>query len=300
MAVAYQLKDLSYGYHRAKGSQQRLVLRNVDATIHSGHTTTIVGRSGIGKSTLLYLLGLLWEGELNSGTIEYGSVRGNGYLKDIQTFSSEERAWLRRNEFGFLMQSAFLLPNFSCIENLALPLVLKGMSWKQSLSSARGYLELADGVIAQEEAASSIQGNRLTALVDLGTRYGQEVSGGERKRLALLRAIMHQPDILLADEPLSNLDPFTRRAMVRLLDLWRRRELDAGSDPGETRELVSARTLVLVTHDLDDVYEITDYFLVFRDNAGSATVDVVSKDSLAHGKATLKSWLSADERCKGG
>jgi lipoprotein-releasing system ATP-binding protein len=157
------------------------VLRGVDLVLEAGDRVAILGQSGIGKSTLLYVLGGL--DAPSAGTVQ---VRG----EDLFAKSSEELAEFRNASLGFVFQFHHLLPEFSALENVMMPGLLRGI----------GFAEM------RERAA------HILREVELGERLEHRVgklSGGERQRVALARALVLDPPLVLADEPTGNLDPAT-------------------------------------------------------------------------------------------
>lgn len=191
-------------YHRAGGAVE--VLRGVDFRLEPGGTAAIVGRSGSGKSTLLNILGGL---DLPSA----GRVLVDG--APLETARRRDRERWRARGVGFVFQFHFLLPDFTALENLLVPV--------RSL----GRVEEADRRRAQS----------LLEAMDLGNRAGHlpgELSGGEQQRVAVARAFMNRPRVVLADEPFGNLDREIGARLGDLLFALHRQERVA---------------LVLVTHD---------------------------------------------------
>ena len=188
------------------GALRVAVLRGLDLEIAAGESAAVVGVSGSGKSTLLHLLAGLDRPD--AGAVELAGRR-------VDALADRQLAALRNRHLGFVYQQHHLLPEFTAQENAALPLRLAGVAHAPAL----------------EQAA------RLLARVGLGERLGHkpgELSGGERQRAALCRALVMQPDLLLADEPTGSLD---RAAAAEVFDLLV--ELNA-----ERRV-----ALALVTHD---------------------------------------------------
>jgi putative ABC transport system ATP-binding protein len=189
-----------------EGKQRVIALDRVDLEIERGEMVSIVGPSGSGKSTLLNLIG-----GLDRPTS--GEIRIDGSA--VASLSDDDLTRLRRDKIGFIFQFFNLLPSLTCVENVALPLHLKGMRRAEIDKRARDLLEL----------------------VQLGARLEhlpEELSGGERQRVAIARALALYPPVLLADEPTGNLDT---RTGAGILDLIR-----------GLHERLNA-TVLIVTHD---------------------------------------------------
>ncbi|MDH3764073.1 MAG: lipoprotein-releasing ABC transporter ATP-binding protein LolD [Gammaproteobacteria bacterium] len=183
------------------------VLKGVDFRVAGGESHAILGASGAGKSTLMHLLGGL--DHVTGGDI---TVTGSSLAR----LSEADLGRLRNRHLGFIYQFHHLLPEFSALENIAMPLLIRRNSRRAACMEAQDWLNK----IGLEQRADHKPG---------------ELSGGERQRVALARALVTRPDCLLADEPTGNLDQKTAAQMLELmLDL--------------NRELNTA--LVVVTHDL--------------------------------------------------
>jgi len=211
-----------------EGKRRVVALENIDLEIASGEMVSIVGPSGSGKSTLLNLIGGLDRPSA-------GEIRIDGSA--IASLSDDDLTRLRRDKIGFIFQFFNLLPSLSCVENVALPLHLKGLRRGEIEKRARDLLEL----------------------VQLGARLEhlpEELSGGERQRVAIARALALYPPVLLADEPTGNLDTRTGAEILALIrDLHDRLNatvLIVTHDPGVAESC--ARTITLRdAHVIEDV-----------------------------------------------
>lgn len=189
------------------GTSDLVVLDRLSFEVQPGERLALVGESGAGKSTLLHLLGGL--DRPTTGTIYYKS-------KDISGLGDPELADFRNREIGFVWQIHYLLPEFTALENVMMPLLIRGQSHGEAASASRAKLEE----------------------VGLGARAGHragELSGGEQQRVVLARALAGNPSVLLADEPTGNLDFRTGEMIFDLLSSLHR-----------SHQLTS----VLVTHNL--------------------------------------------------
>jgi len=187
------------------GEEQVKALDGVDIEIERGEYVAIMGPSGSGKSTLMNLLGCL-------DTPSEGEYWLNGHA--VSTLNDDELAQVRNKEVGFVFQSFHLLPRYSALDNVQLPLVYSNIAREERLERAKQALEQVD-------------------LTDRIHHRPNELSGGQRQRVAIARALINQPSILLADEPTGNLDSTTGREILNLFE-----------------HLHSAgHTIILVTHD---------------------------------------------------
>ena len=172
-----------------QGGTRINVLKGVNLTLNRGERVAILGRSGTGKSTLLHLLAGLDNAE--KGSIKVGGI-------DIKNESSSVRASIRNKQMGFVYQFHHLLAEFTALENVAMPLRLRGMS----------------------STSSNHQGSEMLEKVGLLSRASHrpsELSGGERQRVAIARALIGDPSVVLADEPTGNLDGYNAEVVLKLM-----------------------------------------------------------------------------------
>ena len=175
--------------HFVQGDTKISILKNANLTINKGEMTALIGPSGAGKSTLLNIAGMLEDAAS-------GEVFVNG--KNISQMRSGKKAAFRRANVGFVFQTHRLLPEFSALENIAIPQMLNGLNRFEAETRAQQLLSM----IGLEDRAKH--------------RPGQ-LSGGEQQRVAIARAVANAPSLLLADEPTGNLDPETGQSVFQTL-----------------------------------------------------------------------------------
>ena len=180
-------RDITKVYH--DGTDDLQILSGVNISVDLGEMLAIVGASGSGKSTLLHILGLL--DEATSGEV---LVDGQSSLN----LSEKERSFIRNRKLGFVYQFHHLLPEFSALDNVAMPLIVRRVSRKDARAQAAEVLE-------------------KVGLAERMIHNPSQLSGGERQRVALARALVTKPLCLLADEPTGNLDSKTAANMFELL-----------------------------------------------------------------------------------
>lgn len=205
MKELIQVQQLFKSY--GNGTKRVEVLKGVDLTFYQGEKAAIVGASGVGKTTFLHVLGTL--DRPTSGKVLYEG-------KDIYTLNEKDLAFFRNREIGFVFQFHHLLPEFNALENTMMPCLIQGLPKKEAALRAEAILTL----VGLKERLPHKPG---------------ELSGGEQQRVAVARALVLEPKVLLADEPTGNLDAKTGDSVFDLLQ-----ELNH----------IKKVTLIVVTHNL--------------------------------------------------
>ena len=207
------------GIKKSFGSLE--VLKGIDLTINRGEMVSIVGPSGAGKTTLLQIIGTLDRPD--SGSVHVDSV-------DVTSLSQSKLADFRNRHIGFVFQFHQLLPEFTAIENIMIPAYIAGTSKKEARSRAEELLQ-------------------FMGLSDRAQHKPNELSGGEKQRVAVARALVNNPSVILADEPSGSLDSKNKEELHQLFFNLRDR---------------FGQTFVIVTHD-EQLAAITDRTIHMRD-----------------------------------
>ena len=203
-------KDVTKDYSITNGVLR--VLWGIDLSIEMGEIVAIIGASGAGKSTLLHILGVL--DQPTSGSVFYKG-------ENLNKISPKEQALKRNQIFGFVFQFYYLMPDFTALENVIMPMLI-GHSYIRKNLSKNACREKAETLLEQ------------VGLKDRINHKPEQLSGGERQRVAVTRALINDPEILLCDEPTGNLDSKTGKEIIDLI--W---------DINKSLK----QTIVIVTHD---------------------------------------------------
>lgn len=191
-----------------EGDREHCVFRDLNTRIAAGEFLVLLGRSGSGKSTLLNLISGI-------DSPDHGEIRVGD--RNLTGLSEKERTIFRRRQIGFVFQAFNLIPTLTVAENLRLPLELNRVPARQSAQAITALL-------------------RAVGLEHKAEEFPDRLSGGEQQRIAVARALVHDPKIILADEPTGNLDLETGRAVVEMLERCVRK---------------SGKTLIMATHSLE-------------------------------------------------
>ena len=225
MAVSSQHLSRVFG----EGEARTVAVDDVSLDIPMGHMLYIVGPSGSGKTTLLSMI---------SGILRPSSGRVLVKGIDIWALSASDDARFRLHNIGFVFQDFHLFPRLTTAENVAIPLILRGVAWAQALEIAVHNLD-------------------IVGLKNRADMQPVKLSGGEQQRVAIARAIVTQPDILILDEPTASLDGDTGRNIVSFV---------------KTNLLTPTRAIVIVTHDAR-IYEFASSILHMEDGKLSTRKD---------------------------
>ena len=213
-----KINDVSKAFGQGAGSV--VALDNINLTIESGKFVAITGKSGSGKSTLLNIVGALEKPDT-------GYVEIDG--ENLNILIADSLADFRNKKLGYVFQSFYLEPEFSVIENVALPLLIAGEKK------------------ADREEKAKIMINKL-GLFDKTSEKVKNLSGGQKQRVAIARALVNDPDIILADEPTGNLDSANGNEVIEIL-----------------RQIANdGKTVLMVTHNLQDA-NVADYKITLKD-----------------------------------
>lgn len=189
MENVISVKNLKKSY--MLGAKENVILENINFDIKKGEFVSIMGPSGVGKSTLLYLLGGL--DKATSGEIYISG-------KQLSSIREKEFSKLRRQKIGFVFQFYNLVNNLSVEDNIMLPLLLDGKKWKKNVGKLDEILDLIE-------------------MKDKRKLTPRELSGGQQQRVAIARSLVYEPDILFLDEPIGNLDS---RTGTEIMELFRK------------------------------------------------------------------------------
>jgi lipoprotein-releasing system ATP-binding protein len=228
MSALVETKGLCRSLKAGKAPEQR-ILQDISLSVEQGQFVALTGASGSGKSTLLYLLGALdrtTEGEIWIDGVELGAL------------DDDDRAEFRNERLGFVFQFHFLLPEFTALENVAIPMIRRGVPHGEA--EERAYETLA-----------------LLGLEELYAREPSQLSGGEQQRVSIARAVANDPALILADEPTGNLDS---KNAAHVVEIFQRLTHEHG------------RTVIMVTHDRHFA-DLADRQIVLEDGRIAAQHD---------------------------
>ena len=188
-------KNLSKSFRKKNAEQSSLIFADVDLSIKTGSFMGLMGESGCGKSTLLKIMAGLETPDSGSVKVDEEEIFKDGKMQ----LNEAEFAEFRRKHFGFIFQSHQLIPELTVLENILLPLQLKGWGRKKAKKRAEEML------------------SHVSLLNELQDSFPQEISVGQQQRVGIARALIHQPSLIFADEPTASLDPENSEGVVDLL-----------------------------------------------------------------------------------
>ena len=188
-------KNLSKSFRKKNAKQSSLIFADVDLSIKTGSFMGLMGESGCGKSTLLKIMAGLETPDSGSVFVDEQVIYKDGKMR----LNEAKFAAFRRENFGFIFQSHQLIPELTVLENIILPLQLKGWSRKKAKIRAEEML------------------SHVSLLDEMQDSFPQEISVGQQQRVGIARALIHQPSLIFADEPTASLDPENSEGVVDLL-----------------------------------------------------------------------------------
>jgi ABC-type lipoprotein export system ATPase subunit len=239
-----ELKNISKTFGKGDGAVRALC--GVDLTIEDGTFIAIVGKSGSGKSTMMNIIGALDKPT-------EGEVVANGMV--LSKLGDDKLAEYRNKHIGYIFQSFYLEPTFTVLENVCMPLTISGMKKSEREALAKKAIE-------------------QLGLSDKTHKTANELSGGQKQRVSIARAIVHNPDIVLADEPTGNLDSQNGAEVIKLLQ----------------GIAATGKTVVLVTHNIDDAYK-TDIMVELKDGK----IQKITRNSAQARQKALEDYNDYDE-----
>lgn len=214
-------KDLSKSYgKKEKGAYRQKVLDNLNLDIYNEDFIAIMGPSGSGKSTLLKIIGLI-DNNIDSGDVFF-------WGKSIKKITFSEVANIRKDKIGYVFQDFKILPSISILDNIILPSLIAKKSSVEAKKRAFKYLE-------------------EFGISDIYNKFSYEVSGGELQRVAIIRSLMNNPDIIFADEPTGNLDSTNTEQIIKMLKYLNEN---------------FGKTIVLVTHNTEFTKYVKKVFIL--------------------------------------
>lgn len=224
MSIIIEINNITKSYSNNK-HEKNVVLKGVSTSIERSKIVALVGPSGVGKSTLLHIIGTIDEPD--SGEIIYNI---DNSPKLLSQFKRNELDIFRNRTIGFVFQFHYLLPEFTALENVMLPKLISGSKPNEAKKDAMELLELA-------------------GVADKINNKPMELSGGEQQRIAIARALINKPEIVLADEPTGNLDAKNAMSFINLI---------------KKIQAEFSTTFIIATHS-SDIASISDVVLKMKD-----------------------------------